>query len=428
MPRCSITKGNIMLAGPRQGFAPLPAWIRVMAWRSAVLGVFGAALLAVRVHIMGGHLPVFTHFDNPAAHAESPARQLTHNYLLAYNVWLLLYPRSLACDWTMASIPLVKSVGDVRNLATLALYIGLAVLVIKCLLTRSRALAMACGLLVIPFLPASNLFFPVGFVIAERVLYIPSFGYCVLVALGFTKFSSHVTQFVHHKCRPVLVAGLLLLVVSHSARLVRRNQDWQTELSLYQSGLEVNPNNAKLYNNIGHLYEAQDKFGEALQYFLKAVTMQPDDLGAYLNIGRTYMQLKELSLAEEYLRKAKNLLPTPKRTDGEFGANRVAPSHLNVFINLGNLIARNRSRLAEAEQLYRQAIDMRADYVDAYINRGEVLMRLNRTREAERVYLNALRHEKRNADLYHNVSCRHGSESESGEFIKLEGLRVAGRE
>jgi len=40
------------------------------------------------------------------------------------------------------------------------------------------------GLTVLPFLPASNMFFPVGFVVAERVLYMPSMGYCMLVAYG----------------------------------------------------------------------------------------------------------------------------------------------------------------------------------------------------------------------------------------------------
>ncbi|GFX53341.1 transmembrane and TPR repeat-containing protein CG4050 [Trichonephila clavipes] len=39
---------------------------------------------------------------------------------------------------------------------------------------------------VFPFLPASNLFFPVGFVVAERVLYAPSMGFCLLVAHGFS--------------------------------------------------------------------------------------------------------------------------------------------------------------------------------------------------------------------------------------------------
>ena len=39
--------------------------------------------------------------------------------------------------------------------------------------------------MVIPFIPASNIFFPVGFVVAERILYMPSMGFSLLVALGF---------------------------------------------------------------------------------------------------------------------------------------------------------------------------------------------------------------------------------------------------
>lgn len=41
------------------------------------------------------------------------------------------------------------------------------------------------SLMILPFIPASNLFFPVGFVIAERILYTPSMGFSMLVALGF---------------------------------------------------------------------------------------------------------------------------------------------------------------------------------------------------------------------------------------------------
>lgn len=43
---------------------------------------------------------------------------------------------------------------------------------------------MAMAMTIIPFLPASNLFFRVGFVLAERVLYMPSLGFCMLVVLG----------------------------------------------------------------------------------------------------------------------------------------------------------------------------------------------------------------------------------------------------
>lgn len=53
---------------------------------------------------------------------------------------------------------------------------------------RERQLSLfALSLLIVPFLPASNLLFPVGFVLAERVLYLPSLGVCLLVAVGVDK-------------------------------------------------------------------------------------------------------------------------------------------------------------------------------------------------------------------------------------------------
>ena len=51
-------------------------------------------------------------------------------------------------------------------------------------LATARSLTFGLLLLVVPFLPACNLLFHVGFVVAERVLYIPSMGFCVLVAQG----------------------------------------------------------------------------------------------------------------------------------------------------------------------------------------------------------------------------------------------------
>ena len=54
-----------------------------------------------------------------------------------------------------------------------------------------RLVAMSLALLVLPFMPASNLFFRVGFVVAERVLYLPSAGFCLLVALGATALQQY---------------------------------------------------------------------------------------------------------------------------------------------------------------------------------------------------------------------------------------------
>lgn len=67
-------------------------------------------------------------FDNPAAVTPTPTRQMTFNYLLPVNAWLLLNPSELCCDWTMGTIPLVESLLDLRNVTTLLFYSCLALL------------------------------------------------------------------------------------------------------------------------------------------------------------------------------------------------------------------------------------------------------------------------------------------------------------
>ena len=51
-----------------------------------------------------------------------------------------------------------------------------------------RQMVMAIAWLTLPFIPAANIFFPVGFVVAERVLYLPSMGFSLIVSLGFHRF------------------------------------------------------------------------------------------------------------------------------------------------------------------------------------------------------------------------------------------------
>lgn len=68
-------------------------------------------------------------FDNPASASTFPGRHLTYSYLASLNAWLLSFPSSLCCDWTMGTVALVESLADPRNLATLLLLCLIARLV-----------------------------------------------------------------------------------------------------------------------------------------------------------------------------------------------------------------------------------------------------------------------------------------------------------
>lgn len=371
-------------------------WSKNVAIRLGVLTVSTLGMLALRILVMGAKLPVFTRFDNPASVAPTPIRQLSYNYLVSLNAWLLLFPCDLCCDWTMGTVPLVSSFADSRNAATLAVYGTLGALLYSAVTAgqRGTVIIMSLSFIIFPFLPASNVFFPVGFVVAERVLYMPSMGFCMLIAYGW--FQLFIKGY-----KKSAWFGIALLIFTHGTKTYLRNWEWETDYSIFMAGLRVNQHNAKLFNNVGHALEYQGRFHEALDFFNKAVSVQEDDIGAHINVGRTFNHLKMFKEAEEAYLRAKSLLPKAK--PGESYQARIAPNHLNVFLNLANLIAKNETRLEEADLLYRQAISMRADYTQAYINRGDVLLKLNRTKEAQEVYERALFYDSNNPDIYYNL-------------------------
>ncbi|KAG9342322.1 hypothetical protein JZ751_016824 [Albula glossodonta] len=268
----------------------------------SLLATWGAVLLAVRLYWMGNKPPSFSNSDNPAA--DSPSfltRTLTFLYLPAANMWLLLCPDTLSFDWSMDALPLLRTYTDWRNLHTIAFYVGFLLLALVGLqdLTKVREsngkvhvsngklntnghsnhltpehasteslgpvksvengtknhsvlrtplptteniAVFSLGLLSIPFLPATNLFFYVGFVIAERVLYIPSMGFCLLVAVGlrslYVRLRSRLSRTMVLYCS----AGLVVL---YGIKTVLRNQDWNNEELLYRSGIAVNPAKGK---------------------------------------------------------------------------------------------------------------------------------------------------------------------------------------
>mmetsp|Transcript_49041 Transcript_49041/g.158906 ORF Transcript_49041/g.158906 Transcript_49041/m.158906 type:complete len:287 (-) Transcript_49041:312-1172(-) len=153
-----------------------------------------------------------------------------------------------------------------------ALLAALAALALHRLLRRGRAaLATGLALLVLPYLPACHVFVTVGFTVAERVLYLPSAGTCLLAAQPLCRLLSAwppTTRLATPLAAPLApslprrlarAAGLLLAAAAlggHAVLAVRRNNDWRTNLSLLTSGVAHQPTNAKLQYNLGRaLYQ-----------------------------------------------------------------------------------------------------------------------------------------------------------------------------
>ncbi|XP_061706739.1 protein O-mannosyl-transferase TMTC1-like [Cydia pomonella] len=242
-----------------------------------------ALLISFRLALLQGTLPTFSNQDNPAAfHPNFFARLMTFCYLAAFNWWLLLCPWTLSHDWQMSSVPIITSAWDPRNLLSCAALVAILLLCYRCAADMQKHTPAVIGLLVlvISFVPASNMLVTVGFVIAERVLYIPSVGSVIITAYG-----AQLIWTSKPGAKMFLVVGLAVLAASSVAKTYRRNADWRDRATLLRADLVTLPQNAKLHYNYGNVLRENEQYEAAIQHYKEAIRLWPSYASAHNNIG-----------------------------------------------------------------------------------------------------------------------------------------------
>ena len=236
---------------------------------------------------------------NPPLGQNAPYRQLSWLHLIYINMKLLLSPSQLSSDWRYGAVPLTESLWDLHNLYTVASVLAVAGLVGYGLTMKTSTKPVLFGvcLMVFPFLPASNLFFPVGFVVAERVLYLPSMGFCMLVACGMWHLARNISH--RHTASTVLTAAIACLLVVHAMKTVVRNRDWYSATTLNRAGVQFNPNNPIMLSNLGIEYALKEDFSQAEQLYLSSMQQTPSYSGGYYNYGILMKLLHRYQEAEE---------------------------------------------------------------------------------------------------------------------------------
>lgn len=257
------------------------------------------ALVVMRV-FLNWSSPVFSEQDNPASFAKSPlTRWLTYMYLWVFNWAQLICPASLSYDWQLGSIPLITNWQDRRNGVSLlgVLLTALASKQVLCSKDERRALVFSLLVMILPFIPASNLLFPVGFVAAERTLYIPSLGFCVLVSMGSSRLAvvlqncaasqSCGKQWLNKKgiLRAIIPTFYAFLLICLASKLVLRNVVWLDRGSLFRSGLASTPHNGKVFYNYGNFLRDQENKRDARLCYKEALRLWPDYVIALNNLA-----------------------------------------------------------------------------------------------------------------------------------------------
>lgn len=333
------------------------SWWKSLILRQLILLICGLLLLGIRWRLMGSKAPTFQHADNPHSFISNFfLRLVNYSYIYALNFWLLLNPWWLCFDWSMGCVPTIESFVDPRVCVAMLFWTGLFIMILVSITypvgQYKRILSMAFAILVVPFLPASNLFFRVGFVIAERILYLPSAGFCMLVVTG----ARMICQF-NSGIRKVVASFFVFLIVVYICRSVQRSAEWQTESKLFTKGEKVCPLNAKVHYNIAKVKSDDGEIDFAIERYNLAIKLYPEYDQAMNNLANI---LKERNMEEE----AKELLEK---------AVQIRPSFAAAWMNLG-IVQASMKKYNEALISYTNAIRHRRNYPDCFYNLGNLFL------------------------------------------------------
>jgi tetratricopeptide (TPR) repeat protein len=190
-------------------------------------------------------------------------------------------------------------------------------------------------------LSVSSSLIPIKDVIFEHRLYMPMFGYSIILVYL-------ISYFLIEKRQRMYVILMSLIALSYAAATYNRNIVWKTEYGLWRDVIKKSPNKARPWcnigyavlnmdsldqaeryfeksleldphlplalNNLGHTWSRKGNPQKALPYFLKAVENDPHYVNALNNVGCTYIELKRSSESISYFERAIILDPDFLRT------------------------------------------------------------------------------------------------------------------
>jgi len=190
--------------------------------------------------------------------------------LVFYALKLLAWPVKLAHLYYFDSISVSRGFDPeiIISFLVVAALLFLTVYWFK----NHRGLFFASGWFLASFLPFSNLFFPIPLIFGERLLYLPSLGFCLFLAIFFDKLHRRKQYWL----KALAVVLLTVVLLAGAWRTYQRNFDWQSGRLLDQKTFEAVPNNIRVRFNIALNLIADGRLQEAASHLEEILKIEPN--------------------------------------------------------------------------------------------------------------------------------------------------------
>ena len=346
---------------------------RILA--AAVFVIPAVAYLIARNSILGHYSAPFNPsvMDNQLVAApDIQTRLATAIMILGKYLLLLTIPYQLVSDYSFNQIPLVSWTNPFA-IISLVIYLGLILFVIlRC--RKKSVTAFGILFMLITLSLYSNLLILIGTSFAERLLYLPSIGFCLAAGSFMTEALARSSKNSSSKIvgnelftRSKLLwitAGIILVLFS--IKTIGRNREWKNEFTLFSSDVKRSPNSAHMRHyyglalrNMAEKPENKNQYTEymqqAIQEFLLSIRILPTYSDPHEQLGYAFYRLKQSDQALKYYQEA----------------IRLTPNKAVTYSNLGILYF-EKGDINKAFELYQKSIALDTNFEDGYYNLGSL--------------------------------------------------------
>ncbi|MGQ0815130.1 MAG: tetratricopeptide repeat protein [Gemmatimonadota bacterium] len=235
-----------------------------------------------------------------------------YRLLNAFRAWpefvrLLFVPVDLVVDYGPGVIFPVASVTPMVGLGMLLVF-GTAALFLAT--PHWPRAGLPAGWFLLTILPVSNFLFPIGVLIAERTLYLPSVAVCFLAGYAWAAARSSAAR----ETRRLAVAIAIAIAIGFSARTVSRNPVWDSLPAVWKGLLRDHPEayRSQWVNALSMWKQGRVELAE--KYFQLTERIWPRDSQFLSDFGNFYIGQKRYDKAIEYLERSRAMTPFVPRT------------------------------------------------------------------------------------------------------------------
>ncbi len=199
-------------------------------------------------------------------------------------------------------VPIINPFTSPEGIAGIIIFVVLIVLILH-KKTRKTPIGIGALIFFITYFIFSKFIFKSGEILAERWMYLPSFGLSLMAGYLFSLLSKYQKY--------MAVAVLAVILSLYGVIVFNRNKAWLTEKALYESMIKDAPDSTQGYIGLAYIYFYKDDSRRASYYLEKGKKIYSDhprllNLEAVISLGK-----KDYKMAEESIKKSIGLLPTP---------------------------------------------------------------------------------------------------------------------